>query len=276
MTGCATGDGTRTPHEERSTALRLCPRRAAGMLAFALAAAASTSVTALDLPTLDKISVMMSMDQVRYVAGAPDEMARVAPDLTLATWRMTGAPGMVAAGGIFDGRGALIAQAYVFAGETGVQALASLRSFGFKVIAGPDGVTRLYGPDDDTGRPLVVIVDERPDTTTVFAYEQQEYEKRVAAGPLPTGPGTPVAVAPAPNAPAASGGVDPATRSALAAGLGMLAGQMKPIQKSTTLSSSSSTTRNADGSITTRSSRTSASVSVDPAGVANALMMLMK
>jgi len=276
MARCANGDGARTPHEERSAAPRLRARRAARTLAFAFAAAASTSVTALDLPTLDRIRVMMSMDQVRYVAGAPDEMARVAPDLTLATWSMTGAPGMVAAGGIFDGRGALIAQAYVFAGETGAQALASLQGFGFKVVAGPDGVTRLYGPDDDTGRPLVVIVDERPDTTTVFAYEQTEYEKRVAAGPLPTGPGTPVAVAPAPNAPAASGGVDPATRSALAAGLGMLAGQMKPIQKSTTLSSSSSTTRNADGSITTRSSRTSASVGVNPAGVANALMMLMK
>ena len=85
-----------------------------------------------------------------------------------------------------------------------------------------------------------------------------------------------MAVTPAPNAPAASSGIDPATRSALAAGLGMLAGQMKPVQKSTTLSSSSSTTRNADGSITTRSRSTSASVSVDPAGVANALMRLMQ
>ena len=87
-----------TPYEERSTAPRPRARRAAGTLAFALAAVASASVTALDLPTLDKISVMMSMDQVRYVAGAPDEMARVAPDLTLATWRMTGAPGMVGRG----------------------------------------------------------------------------------------------------------------------------------------------------------------------------------
>ena len=276
MASRVTSDDTRTRREERFAARRLRVRRAAGVLAFALAATAAGGAAALDLPTLDKISVMMSMDQVRYVAGAPDEMSRVAPDLTLATWRMTDTPGMVAAGGIFDGRSALIAQAYVFAGETGAQALASLKSFGFKVVDGADGVTRLYGPDDDTGRPLVVIIDERPDTTTVFAYEQNEYEKRVAAGPLPTGPGTPVAVTPAPNAPAASSGIDPATRSALAAGLGMLAGQMKPVQKSTTLSSSSSTTRNADGSVTTRSRSTSASVSVDPAGVANALMRLMQ
>jgi hypothetical protein len=276
MAGCATGDDTRMHRKDRSATPRPRARRAASVLAFALAAAAAGGAAALDLPTLDRISVMMSMDQVRYVAGAPDEMSRVAPDLTLATWRMTGAPGMVAAGGIFDGRGALIAQAYVFAGETGAQALASLAIFGFKVVDGADGVTRLYGPDDDTGRPLVVIIDERPDTTAVFAYEQNEYQKRVAAGPLPTGPGTPVAVTPGPIAPTGSGGMDPATRSALAAGLGMLTGQMKPIQKSTTLSSSSSTTRNADGSITTRSRSTSASVSVDPAGVANALLQLMK
>lgn len=276
MAGGSRGDDMRPKCGARSAAPRRRIRRAARTLAFALAYAVAGGAAALDLPTLDRISVMMSLDQVRYIAGAPDEMSRVAPDLTLATWRMTGAPGMVAAGGIFDGRGALIAQAYVFAGETGAQALASLQGFGFKVVAGADGVTRLYGPDDDTGRPLVVIVDERPETTTVFAYEQNEYEKRAAAGPLPTGPGTPVAVAPAPNSPAASSGIDPATRSALAAGLGMLTGQMKPIQKSTTLSSSSSTTRNADGSVTTRSRSTSASVSVDPAGVANALLQLMK
>jgi hypothetical protein len=69
--------------------------------------------------------------------------------------------------------------------------------------------------------------------------------------------------------------MDPAVRNALAAGIGMMGG-MKPIQKSTTLSSSSSTTRNPDGSVTTRSRSTSASVSVDPAGMANALLMLMK
>lgn len=276
MAAGSRGDDARPQRSARSVPPRWRVRHAAGTLAFALASAVAGGAAALDLPTLDKISVMMSMDQVRYVAGAPDEMASMAPDLVLATWRMTGAPGMVAAGGIFDGRGALIAQAYVFAGETGAQALASLTSFGFKVVDGADGVTRLYGPDDDTGRPLVVIIDERPETTTVFAYEQKEYEKRVAAGPLPSGPGTPLAVTPGPNAPTAAGGMDPATRSALAAGLGMLTGQMKPIQKSTTLSSSSSTTRNADGSVTTRSRSTSASVSVDPAGVANALLQLMK
>ena len=244
------------------------------LAAWALAAAAS-GANALDLPTLDKVSVMMSLDQVRYIAGPPAETAQMAPDLTLVTWKMVGAPGMLAAGGIFDGRKALIAQAYVFAGETGPEALASLRGFGFKVVAGEDGVTRLYGPDDDTGRPLVVIVDERPETTTVFAYEQREYEKRLAAGPLPTGPGTPVATPPSPASGAAAGGGDPAVRNALAAGIGMMGG-MKPIQKSTTLSSSSSTTRNPDGSVTTRSRSTSASVSVDPAGMANALLMLMK
>jgi ribonuclease PH len=56
----------------------------------------------------------------------------------------------------------------------------------------------------------------------------------------------------------------------------MMFGGMKPIQKSTTLSSSSSVTRNADGSVTTRSRSTSVGVSVDPAGVVNALMTLMQ
>ena len=69
--------------------------------------------------------------------------------------------------------------------------------------------------------------------------------------------------------------MDPAVRSALMGGIGLLGG-MKPMTKSTTLSSSTSVKRNADGSVTTRSSSVSASVSVDPAGVANALMILMK
>ena len=114
---------------------------------------AASPVSALDLATLDKISVMMSRDQVRFIAGTPDEVAALAPDLALETWKMTGTPGMVAAGGVFDARAVLIAQAFVFAGETGDVAMDSLRKFGFRVIAGADGVTRLYGPDDDTGRP---------------------------------------------------------------------------------------------------------------------------
>lgn len=250
-------------------------RRGHGVVFFSLALAA-TGALALDLPTLDKISVMMSRDQVRHIAGPPDQAAALAPNLTLETWKMSATPGMVAAGGIFDARGALIAQAYVFAGETGHVALDSLRKFGFRIVKGEDGVTRLYGADDDTGQPLVVIIDERPDLTTVFAYEQREYEKRLAMGPLPSGPGTPVAIAPSSASPARAGGMDPAVSSALANGAGMMFGGMKPIQKSTTLSSSSSVTRNPDGSVTTRSRSTSVGVSVDPAGVANALMILMQ
>ena len=94
---CPVGDGV------RSRASRA--RRAAAALGFAVGVACAGGAAALDLPTLDKVSVMMSIDQVRYIAGPPDEMARVGPDLTLATWTMTGAPGMIAAGGIFDGRG---------------------------------------------------------------------------------------------------------------------------------------------------------------------------
>jgi hypothetical protein len=245
-------------------------------IAVVAAAVCVPQAAALDLATLDKISVMMSRDQVRYIAGPPEAAASIAPDLTLETWNMTGAPGMIAAGGIFDARAALIALAYVFAGETGGVALDSLRKFGFKVEQGKDGVTRLYGPDDDIGRPLVVIVDERPGVTTVYAYEQREYEKRLAMGPLPSGPGTPVPIAVSASAPPRPHtGMDPATAAALANGVGMMFGNMKPMQASKTISSSSSTTRNADGSITTRSRSTSVGVSVDPAGVASALTKLM-
>jgi hypothetical protein len=237
---------------------------------------------ALDLPTLDKVSVMMSLEQVRQIAGAPDELARVDPEFTLATWTMTDAPGMAAAGGVFDGRNVLIAQAYVFAGETGAQALASLRELGFKVVENPDGTVRLYGKDDDTGRPLIVVIDEQPATTTVYAYEQGEYERRSAQKSLPQPPRTPGGGA---SPKSAGTGTDPDVRNAIAAGIAMLAGptgpgtmpgQWKPIQKTATLSSSSSTTRHPDGSITTRSSKTTVSVGVDPVGVANALLMLMK
>jgi hypothetical protein len=46
---------------------------------------AASPVSALDLPTLDKISVMMSRDQVRYIASMPDEATALASDLTLET-----------------------------------------------------------------------------------------------------------------------------------------------------------------------------------------------
>ena len=252
-------------------------RSRARLLAVGLCGVASTAC-ALDLPTLDKVSVMMTLDQVRQIAGAPDEVMRVEPEFTLATWTMTDAPGMAAAGGIFDGRNLLIAQAYVFAGETGAQALASLREFGFKVVEDTDGTARLYGKDDDAGRPIVVIIDEQRATTTVYAYEQGEYEKRAVQKSLPI-PGAPGAGA---TAQSAGGGTNPDVRNAIAAALTMFAGPpgsgTMPGQwkKTTTVSSSSRTTQNPDGSITTRSSKTTVSVGVDRAGVANALLMLMK
>jgi hypothetical protein len=275
-------DRSRSGHDGRHDRFARTPCfrsscRWARLVVLAIGSFASVAA-ALDLPTLDKVSVMMTLDQVRQIAGAPDEAVRVEPEFTLATWTMADVPGMVAAGGIFDGRNVLIAQAYVFAGETGAQALASLREFGFKVVENPDGTVRLYGKDDDTGRPLVVVIDEQPATTTVYAYEQGEYEKRSAQNSMPRPASAPAAVS-------RSGGPDSDARNAVAAGLQMLVGPMgsgtmpgqwKPIQKTTTLSSSSSTTRNPDGSITTRSSKTTVSVGVDPVGVANALLMLMK
>lgn len=261
----------------RRTSPTSVPRVIATIVGLAIAGTALRA-HALDLATLDRVSVMMSMDQVRAIAGPPTEMRAVTPELTLAMWTMNDAPGMHAAGGIFDARGALIAQAYVFAGSLGDQVLERMRALGFKATTGEDGVTRLYGPDDDTGRPLVAVIDDRGETTTLFAYEQNEYERRSKSGAMPA-PGA-AATAPliesgaAAGAPAA-GGMDPAVRAALMNGIGLMGG-MKPMQKSTTLSSSSSTTRNADGSITTRSSSVKASVSVDPAGMANALLMLMK
>src|SRR5262249_41702887 len=106
-------------------------------------------------------------------------------------------------------------------------------------------------------------------------YEQREYEKRLAMGPLPSGPGTPVPITASASSPARTNTMDPATAAALANGVGMMFGNMKPIQASKTISSSSSTTRNPDGSITRRSSSTSVGVSLGPAGVAQALMTLM-
>lgn len=232
---------------------------------------------ALDLPTLDRLSVMMSLDQVRAIAGAPAELRNVPPDLRLAIWPMTDTPGMVAAGGIFDTRGALIALAYMFAGSLGSEVSERMRALGFRPGADAVGNLQLYGKDDDTDRPLIVVIDDLGDTTTVFAYEQGEFERRTSRGGMPPpnviANSTPIDVAPTPG-PAGSGRIDPATRSAMMAGVGMLAAQ-PPIQRSTTVSSRTSTTHNADGSVTTRSSRVSVGVSVDPAAAANALMMLM-
>ena len=253
--------------------------RAIATIAGLAVAGAALHAHALDLASLDRVSVMMSMDQVRAIAGPPAEMRAVTPELTLAMWTMNDVPGMHAAGGIFDARGALIAQAYVFAGSLGDQVLERMRALGFKATTGADGVIRLYGPDDNTGRPLVAVIDDRGETTTLFAYDQGEYERRSSKpGAMPASDAIATAPLIDPRAPAgapASGGMDPAVRGALMNGIGLMGG-MKPMQKSTTLSSSSSTTRNADGSITTRSSSVKASVGVDPAGVANALMQLMK
>jgi hypothetical protein len=265
----------------RATGVSARLRRSA--LAIALLAAAGPAL-ALDLAALDRVSVLMSRTEVRGIAGVPEDITSMPPDLTLETYAMTDTPGMIGAGFIFEPGGTLVGQSFVFPGAQGPLALELMQKYGFKIVRGNDGIVRLSGADDDTRRPLIATVDDRGDTTTVVAYEENEYARRARLGAAPADGATaaqpllplPAAapvqpVAPAPRA----GSANAAAAASLAAGLGLLAGQMKPIQKSTTISSSSSTSVRPDGTVVTRSSSTSVGVSVDPAGLANALQRLL-
>jgi len=146
------------------------------MIAVALVLALSGSVMAVDIDTLDKVSVFMPKSEVIAILGPPDDVLDVGAGLQAEVYKMEGIDPMMGTGCIYDGD-RLAGQSFMFAGEMTAGAAERLKKHGFALLEEKNAAYRLLGKDDDTGRVFVVHVFTEMGMTIVMTFEKEFYDR---------------------------------------------------------------------------------------------------
>lgn len=147
-----------------------------GMLMVLMIAGTAAAV---DIRTLDRVSVLMPKTGVLALLGAPEEVMTLGMGLEAEIYRVSDMDPMVGVGCIYEDDQRLVGLAYVFRSEMEKEAVVQLRQLGFTVLDEEGGACRLLGKDDDTGQPLVVIVSIDNGMTIFTSFEKGFYDRRV-------------------------------------------------------------------------------------------------
>ncbi len=137
---------------------------------------ASSSV-AVDLVSLDRVSVLMPKSEVLALLGKADkvtDMGGLAVDLYL----VNDAAPLLSVGFFYEHELALAGSSLVFSGDLTAHSFARMKSLGFRVLEEKGDYLRLEGKDDDTGRPVIVTISRLENLTTVTTFEKRFYERR--------------------------------------------------------------------------------------------------
>lgn len=139
---------------------------------------AATNVLAVDIMTLDRVHVLMPQAQVFSLLGSPDEITRLGGGMNVDVYRVVNAMPLIQSGCLYD-EGRLVGQSFVFQGNSSKEIAERLRKWGFTLLEGGGSSLRLVGRDDDTGQPLVAIITENDDLTTITTFEKGFYDRRM-------------------------------------------------------------------------------------------------
>lgn len=140
---------------------------------------AAVNAFAVDTAALDKVSVLMPKNQVLTILGAPDEMMTLHEGLQAEVYHVKSSDPLLHAGCIYNSEGILTGLSFVFSGHTAADSIDRLKHHGFTPIPGQANAPRFAGFDDDTGRPLIAILTERDNLTTITTFEKAFYEAQV-------------------------------------------------------------------------------------------------
>ncbi len=146
------------------------------MIAAALFVALSGPATAVDIDTLDRVSVLMPKSEVIALLGPPDDVLDVGAGLKAEVYKMEGIEPMMGTGCIYDGD-RLAGQSFMFAGEMTAETAERLKKHGFALIEDKNAAYRLLGKDDDTGRVFIVHVFTEMGMTIVMTFEKEFYDR---------------------------------------------------------------------------------------------------
>jgi hypothetical protein len=142
----------------------------------------ATTAMAVDVATLDQVSVLMSKEKVLSILGTPDEKGTVSMGLTAEIYKLTDTPGsdphpMLGASCVYDNDQILRAQAFIFDGRVARQSAARMKEIGFSLAEENEYSFRFLGKDDDSGLPIVVTISEQEGITTIMIFEKEFYDR---------------------------------------------------------------------------------------------------
>lgn len=137
------------------------------------------SAGAMDINDLDRVSIMMPKSEVLSIAGRPDDIGDIGHGLKVDIYRVPAIAPMMGTGFIYDDKGILMGQAFIFSGSVGKTAAEHIRESGFSPVEQKGNSYRLLGKDDDTGRPIMAYIVEEGGLTTVFTFEKSFYDRNV-------------------------------------------------------------------------------------------------
>ena len=145
------------------------------IMTFMFAGAAA----AIDINTLDKISVLMTKSEVLAILGAPNDTLDVGAGLKTEVYKLEGMDPMIGAGCIYD-EGRLVGQSFMFAGAMTQEAAERLKKHGFTIIEEKGIAIKLQGKDGDRDRLLMVHVYKESGMTVVMVFEKDFYDKHIS------------------------------------------------------------------------------------------------
>jgi len=149
------------------------------LLVFVLILYAAVHALAIDIAAVDKVSVLMPRAKVLSLLGAPQETATLAKGLKVEIYAVESALPLMHSGCIYDQNGLMMGQSFVFQGRESAKIAERLKKHGFVPLPGQEGSRRFAGVDDDTGQPLVAVIAEKENLTTITTFEKIFYESHV-------------------------------------------------------------------------------------------------
>jgi hypothetical protein len=149
----------------------------AGLIVAAFFTMVST-VMAIDVPALDKVSVLMPKQKVLSILGAPDDKGTLGMDLTTEIYKMEStSDSMLGAGLIYGKDQVLKGQAFMLDGMVAKQSAERMKAIGFTLDEAKEHFYLLRGKDDDTGIPIAVYIIEQNGMTTIMTFEKEFYDR---------------------------------------------------------------------------------------------------
>lgn len=140
---------------------------------------AAASVFAADIATLDKVSILMPKTKVLSILGVPRETVTLAKGLKVDVYPVDSALPLMHSGCIYNETGLLVGQSFVFRGHTADDITDRLKKHGFVPMQTKENPLRFAGFDDDTKQPLVAVIEEHDNLTTITTFEKTFYEAHV-------------------------------------------------------------------------------------------------
>jgi hypothetical protein len=134
---------------------------------------------ALDLESLDRVSVLMTRDEVVSRIGQPEQVIDAGHNLKAEIYPVKDMEPMMGTGCIYREDGRLAGQIFMFRGKIDREAAERLKKHGFVLVEETDGGFRLTGKDDDTGQPILTHITATKGMTVVSTFEKTFYDRVV-------------------------------------------------------------------------------------------------